>query len=272
MTFDKFKMFSKKQKKNKTRITLPFDTFQHITSFMSLNDIVCLFIVSHEFYEYIVKYEIEKIDKIDMKIENIYTEYIGDSILSQPYQLNPYFKIKIKNLDNMWNISTFRIDMTHLHICRRCYHIWYDVLDFLSKLKNLIKMYIYTVNDDYILDKYDVAHIMNIEKLEHLELQHITITCDSVEYGLFELCQSISIINGVFEDNEMFLKHNKKVTTLFLQGNNINDNIVEYIIESFENLKSLTLCNTLISDKCILKIKENENEKLETLTINYIDL
>jgi hypothetical protein len=264
-------MFSKKQKTNETRITLPIDTLQHITSFMTLNDIVCSFIVSYDIYEKIVRYEIGKIDKIDMKIENIYTQCIGNSILSQPYQLNHYFKIQIKYLENMWNINTFRIDLTNLHMCRRCYHIWYDVLDFLSKLKNLKKIYIYTKNDDYMLDKYDVLHI-NIEKLEYLELQNITITCDAVEYGLFELCKSISIIDGIFEDNEIFLKHNKKVTTLFLQGKNIDDNIVEYIFESFENLKSLTLCNTQVSDVCILKIKENENKKLKLLTINNIDL
>jgi hypothetical protein len=266
-------MFSKKQKKNETRITLPIDMISHITSFLKLNDIVCSFIVSYDFYEKFVRYEIGKIDKIDMKIENIYTQCIGNSILSQPYQLNHYFKIQIKYLENMWNIKTFCIDMTELHVCRRCYHTWYDVLDFLSKLKNLKKMYIYTAYS-YIIDEYDVLHLVNIKKLEYLEMQNITITCAAVEYGLFELCQSISIIDGLFEDNEIFLKHNKKVTTLFLQGNNINDNIVEYIFESFENLKSLTLCNTQVSKKCILKIKENENEneKLETLTINYIDL
>jgi hypothetical protein len=268
-------MFSKKQKKketnktNENRVALPIDIISHITSFMTLNDIVCSFIVSYDIYEKIVRYEIGKIVKIDMKIENIYTQYIGNCILQQPYQLNPYFKIRIKHLENMWNINSFHMDMTQLHLCRRCYNIWYDILDFLSKLKKLKKIYIFT-EDDYILDKYDVLHLINIEKLKHLELQHITITCDAVEYGLFELCKSISIIDGLFEDNEIFLKHNKKVTTLFLQGNTIDDNIVEYIFESFENLKSLTLCNTLVSNKCILKIKENE--KLKLLIINNFDL
>lgn len=264
-------MFSKKQKKKETCDIFPIDMIQHITSFMTLNDIVCSFIVSYDIYEKIVRYEIGKIDKIDMKIKNIYTQYIGNSILSQPYQQNPFFKIKIKHLENMWNINSFHMDLTQLHLCRRCYNIWYDILDFLSKLKKLEYIYIYT-EDDYILDKYDVKHIINIEKLKHLELQHITITCDAVEYGLFELCQSISIIDGLFEDNEIFLKHNKKVTTLFLQGNTIDDNIVEYIFESFENLKSLTLCHTLVSDKYILKIKENEKLKLKLLIINNINL
>jgi hypothetical protein len=249
-------MFSKK-KKHETHILLPFDIIKHTVSFMTLNDIVCSFILSHDFYDKIVRYEIGKIDKIDMKISNINTEYIGNCILKQPYQLNPYFKIKIKYLEKMRNISSFRIDISNIFLTSRGYHILYDILDLLSNLKNLKKIYIYA--ESYTLDKYDVKHFANIKNLEHLELQNITIGCDAIEYGLFELCQSISIIDGNFEDGEMFFKHNSTVTNLFLRGNTFNDDIVECFIQSFQILNKFTLCNnTQVSDKCILKIKENE--------------
>lgn len=266
-------MLSKKHaklNKKKTCLYLPIDIIEYITQFMTLNDIVLSFSISHYFYDFIVKHKIEKIEKIDIKIENVYTNCIENCTLLQPCQQTPYFKIRMKKLEKLYNINTCRVDLTNIRVYQNCYQFWYDTLNIVSNLKKLNNLYIYT-EDSYIIDENDVQYLENALNLEHLELTNITVTCGAVDFGLFELAHSMSIIDVTFEDideyfSSLYFQKNKKINILFLQGLSITEKIIENFLENFNNLKSLTLSVTSASSGFIKKKKlEHSNIFLTVL-------